>query len=71
MNLAKQIQQENKRFELINKCSDIYYESLQEVDKLKYFPYYFKNLFENKSIRELQKYIKTVENLKKIQLKNK
>ncbi len=71
MTLAKQIQQENKKFELINKCSDIYYESLQEVDKLKYFPYYFKNLFENKSIRELQKYIKTVENLKKIQLKNK
>ncbi len=65
--LSTQIKKENDRFDLIDQCTQLFYSTLQESEKLRYFPYNFKFLFQNKGINELKKYIKTSNKLKQIQ----
>lgn len=57
-NIQEQIKKDNERRTLINKCSSFYFNEMSEQNPL-VSPSFCHSVFENKTVKELKKYIKT------------
>ena len=70
MNNNERIKKENNLFELKQKATNLFRQSFFESNIYDFDEKFVKNYFNRHSVRELKKYIKTVENLKQIKFKN-